>query len=70
MMSVPPRTLNARDVATLAGLQAGREEYTTFDENRKTASGNAPVAPTWLLSHLAFQGCWSDPRVAPAYEWT
>ena len=36
----PQATFNAAVVATLAGLQAGKEKQTTFAENRKTASGD------------------------------
>jgi hypothetical protein len=42
----PQGTSNARHVATLAGLKASRTNYTTSNENHKTASGQISAAFT------------------------
>ena len=42
----PQGTSNARHVATLAGLKASRTNYTTSNENHKTASGQVSAAFT------------------------
>ena len=42
-MQCPRRTSNARHVATLAGLQARRDDYGTTGENHRTASGYIPA---------------------------
>ena len=44
--SHPQGTSNARHVATLAGLKAGRTNYTKSNENHKTASGGISAAFT------------------------
>jgi len=40
----PQRTSSAHHVATLAGLKASRTDYTTSNENHKTASGQISAA--------------------------
>jgi len=45
MYKVPLGTSNGHHVATLAGLQVGREEYTTSGAGRKITSGDS-AAPT------------------------
>jgi len=42
----PQGTSSAHHVATLAGLKASRTDYTTSNENHKTASGQISAAFT------------------------